>query len=387
MNTFLTLQLIGISAFVLIGYLLSRLLKRNDIADTLWGLGFITVALLHSTQIPTLTFRAKLVLVLVLLWGLRLSIHLGIRSFSHSREDIRYANWRRDWGTQEPLYAFLKVFLLQGIVLGIVSLPLPILLHSPSSEITPYDFLGLCLFVIGFLFEAIADTELMLFKHDPKNKGRVMDRGLWNLSRHPNYFGEILIWWGFFFLAVSVSGGIWTIVSPLLITYLLLQVSGVPMLEKVMQSKGEAFSHYVKNTPSLLPFGLQDVKSFVLIILSLSLLDFVWLGLIMNRFYIQETLTVARIVDGSWDVLYWPAIGVYVFMALGLKTLVITPSQSRTQALFRGAILGLTIYAVYDFTNLSLVKDWPLQMSLIDIAWGSILCGVTSAITYGTHQS
>lgn len=120
------LQIYSVIAFTVIGYLLSRVLKRNDIADTLWGLGFISVALIHASHMPELTFRAKLMIGLILTWGLRLSIHLGIRTFKHKKEDIRYANWRQDWKQREPLFAFLKVFLLQGIVLGFVSAPIAI---------------------------------------------------------------------------------------------------------------------------------------------------------------------------------------------------------------------------------------------------------------------
>ncbi|MCM0606319.1 MAG: DUF2177 family protein [Xanthomonadaceae bacterium] len=382
MTQLLILQTYGVAAFTLIGYLLSRILKRNDIADSLWGLGFIAVALIHVSQVSSLSFRAKLVLALTLIWGLRLAIHLGIRTYSHNKEDIRYANWRREWKKSEPLFAFLKVFLLQGIVLGLVSLPLAFSIQSSNNILTPYDFLGVCLFLIGFVFESISDLELMIFKRNKENQGKVIKTGLWSLSRHPNYFGEILIWWGFFFLSVSLPHSLMMVISPLLITYLLMNVSGVPMLENVMKSKGSEFENYVKKTPALFPFNLKDISQFLFIALILVVLDLIWLGFLMNKFYFAETISVARISNGTWDVLYWPVIGVYFFIALGIKQFAITNIPSRSQSVFRATILGMTIYSVYDFTNLSLVNQWSLQMSIVDIIWGGTLCGATAMISY-----
>lgn len=222
----------------------------------------------------------------------------------------------------------------------------------------------------------------MVFKNNAAHKGKVLKTGLWSLSRHPNYFGEILIWWGLFFIALSLQYGWIALISPLLITYLLLKVSGVPMLENVMKSKGVEFENYVKNTPSLVPFRVKDVKSFLWITLALVILDFIWLGVLMNKFYLNETLRVARMINGSWDVLYWPALGVYFFIALGIKVFALGVSSSRLQAIFNAFILGMVIYAVYDFTNLSLVKDWPLQMSIVDIIWGGVLCSITAAVSH-----
>lgn len=240
-------------SFVLIGYLLSRVLKRNDVADVVWGLGFVMVAIVNATQVHLFEKpRALAIFVAVLAWGLRLALYIGIRNFKKN-EDARYANWRKEWGTTEPLRAFLQVFLLQGVILGVISLPITWGIRVPGPSFGWLDWAGLFLFLTGFLFEAIADTQMYLFKKDKKNKGKVMRKGLWALSRHPNYFGEILVWWGIFAICVKVPYGFITIVSPALITFLLVRVSGVTMLEKLMENKNEEYKAYQKEVPALLP--------------------------------------------------------------------------------------------------------------------------------------
>lgn len=368
--------LVGVALFIAAGYALSRLLGRNDVADTLWGLGFILIAGLHLVQAGPPGFRATLVLVLVLLWGIRLSLHIGIRS-SGKPEDTRYANWRREWGAAEPVRSFFQVFVLQGVVMGLVSLPLVWAIRVPEAPLTPWAFLGISLFVIGFVFEAVADAHLARFRRDPANHGKVLRHGVWSLSRHPNYFGEILVWWGFFFLAVSLPFGAVTVVSPLLMTFLLIRVSGVPMLEKVMADRGDAYRDYVGTTPALLPFRAHAAIRFLAIVAALVVLDAVWLGYLMRGFYVAETAGVTRMVNGDWDVLVWAAAGVYLFLALGIQFFATRPDD-RLESLFRGALLGLCVYGVYEFTNLALVDGWPLRMALVDVAWGSLLCGISA---------
>ncbi|MDC0255845.1 DUF2177 family protein, partial [Bacteriovoracales bacterium] len=279
----------------------------------------------------------------------------------------------------EPFDAFLRVFFLQGLLLCIVSLTLPMGLRN-QSEIGPFDFLGLSLFIIGFLFESVADFQLSQFKKDTQNEGKILSSGVWSLCRHPNYFGETLIWWGFFFFAVP---SIWTIISPLLMTFLLLKVSGVTMLEKVLKNKGEAFDLYVKTTPSFLPFkGLSFLKA----VISVLVLDMIWLGYAFNSFYVNQAKSVARIinVDGKlgFDTLYWAAGFVYFFIPLGITYFACFSSKTRSMAFFKGALLGLIMYTVYEFTNLALIKNWPLEMALLDILWGPILCGLSASFAF-----
>ena len=189
--------LIFFPTFVALGFLASRLLKRNDIADTFWGLGFLAVALLSFEKYH---IRGVLVLSLVALWSLRLSFYLFFRNVGKP-EDVRYVHMKKGW-KNEPLDAFLRVFVLQGALLVIVSLTLPMAIRN-YQEIGPFDFVGLSLFIIGLLFEITADIQLTEFKKNPQNKGKVLSTGVWALTRHPNYFGESLIWWGVFFFSLS----------------------------------------------------------------------------------------------------------------------------------------------------------------------------------------
>jgi 3-oxo-5-alpha-steroid 4-dehydrogenase 1 len=221
---------IGTLAFILIGYFLSRLLKRNDIADILWGLGFLLIAVINFSLLNTPSFRAKVTLLLVMAWSLRLAFYLGIRNLSKSEEDPRYQNWRREWGSKEPINAFLRVFCLQGLLLFAISLPLGWAMNNEQRELSLIELVGVIIFSFGFIFELVADSELYFFKK--LNRGKILDKGTWSLSRHPNYFGEILVWWGFFFIALPASKGLATLISPLMITFLLLKISGIPMLEK-----------------------------------------------------------------------------------------------------------------------------------------------------------
>ncbi len=381
-----SLKLLALSTalFIVVGYFFSRLTKRNDIADTLWGMGFLWLSLVTLNFSPDAIFhfKSKIVLVMVSLWALRLSLHIGLRTMKKS-EDIRYLNWRKGWGKREPFFSFFKVFALQGVILLLISWPLHVVFLSPVSEVCWTDFLGASLFIFGFLFETVADAQLTAFKAQKEKKSLILQEGLWSLCRHPNYFGETLIWWGFFFLAVgSAEGNLFFILSPLLITFLLIKVSGIAMLEPLLAKKGEEFARYVKRTPAFLPFKKEDFFIFVKTVIVLVALDYLWLGLFMKDFYVEQTHQVARINGGEFDVVLWGAVMVYFFIPLSIILYGTRKASSRWDALFRGGVLGLTMYAIYEFTNIALVKNWPLSMALVDLCWGSILCGLTSFLTF-----
>lgn len=375
----ITHTVLGLAGFVFSGFALSRLLRRNDIADVLWGLGFVGLAVLHAFENQPLSVSAKLVLGLIVFWGLRLSFYIGRRMSKHP-EDQRYANWRREWGQAEPLRAFFQVFLLQGLIMGVISLPVIWVLRSESTFVSPFDFLGLCLVIIGLCFEGVSDFEMAVFKSKSENRGKIMNQGLWAYSRHPNYFGEILIWWGFFFFALNLKLGLVTLVSPVLLTFLLLRVSGVTMLEKVLAKKGAAFLAYTQATPALLPFRGRAFLVFGAIFATLVTLDALWLGGVMKEFYSERLHYLARMQGEEWDPVLWAAGGVYLAIALGVQVFATQAGQSRLTAVFKGALFGLSVYAVYEFTNISLVKEWPLEMALVDILWGVILCGSAAFI-------
>ena len=234
-------------------WLISLQIKNASIIDIFWGLGFIIVAWLAFALTPQGYLPRKLLLgILVTIWGLRLAIHIGIRNLGKP-EDFRYARWREKHETRWWWFSFFQVFLLQGFLMWIISAPIISAMTSGFPAIlTPLDWLGAVLWVFGFLFESIGDMQLMLFKANPANRGKLFTGGLWKYTRHPNYFGEAVLWWGFYLIAVAAGKG-WTLFSPVIMTFLLLRVSGVSMLERTMKQK-PGYQDYMRTTSAFLPW-------------------------------------------------------------------------------------------------------------------------------------
>lgn len=255
MNSFLT-QIIPFSAASIFVYMtllygVSLLLKRYDIVDIAWGIGFIILAWIGFFFQPESTPRMVLITALITLWGLRLSIHILLRN-KGKKEDHRYAQWRKEWGKLHMVRAYFQVFLLQGFLMLMVATPVYFASASSGTPLNILDFTGLGVWTLGFIFESIGDYQLSRFKQDPANKGKIMTTGLWQYTRHPNYFGEVTQWWGIFLIALSATNGWYTIISPLLISFLILKVSGIPMLEKKYQGNPE-FEVYKKRTSAFFP--------------------------------------------------------------------------------------------------------------------------------------
>lgn len=224
--------------------------KRNDVADVAWGLGFVGLAWL-SYAMGQGNGRGLLVTVLITVWGLRLAFHIYTRSKGKD-EDFRYAQWRKEW-KHFYLRSFIQVFMLQGLFLFCIAWPvLFVNLEGPVSW-QVWDVLGAIVWCIGFGFETIGDHQLTQFKKNPANRGKLMTTGLWRYTRHPNYFGDAVMWWGIFMIALAIPMGWMTVVSPLLITYLLRYVSGVPMLERKYAHHPE-FEAYKQKTSVFFPF-------------------------------------------------------------------------------------------------------------------------------------
>lgn len=254
MNPFL-LSALCIFGFMCVMFLIAQLKKDNSIVDTGWGIGFMIVAIVTLSVYGDGVFKQRLVSYLVILWGLRLSLYICIRNWGMP-EDFRYANWRKEWGDKAVIYSFFKVFMLQGVVMFINTLPVVIVNSSPPlfRQYIVLCSIGCIVWVIGFLFEVVGDMQMFLFKSDTHpHKAKVMKAGLWKYSRHPNYFGEAVMWWGIFLLAIP--SGYWyiSILAPLTITYLLLKVSGVTMLEKKYEGNDE-YELYKKHTNAFLPW-------------------------------------------------------------------------------------------------------------------------------------
>ena len=239
-----------ICCYVSVWFIISLLIKRNDIADIAWGMGFVGVVIfLFITQVQTL--QSNIVYILTLIWGIRLAIHIGFRT-KGKPEDFRYKKWRDEWGKYFVLRSYLQVYLLQGFFMWIISVPIIVVAMAQNQAISPFILAGSIVWLIGFVFESIGDYQLMLFIKHKQNKSDIMQTGLWKYTRHPNYFGEVLVWWGIFIMVLPLQYGIWTIISPITISFLLLYVSGIPMLEAKYKDN-LAFQDYKKRTSSFFP--------------------------------------------------------------------------------------------------------------------------------------
>lgn len=234
-------------------WIISLLKKDASIVDVFWGLGFIIVSLFYFNLKVDHSTRQWLVTALVAIWGLRLALHILRRNWGHG-EDPRYRAWREQAGKSFWWKSYFKVFLLQGAVLWLVSWPLLAAQQSAKPWWTVFDVSGITLWSLGFFFEAIGDFQLARFKRNPLNKGKVMRAGLWAYTRHPNYFGEALIWWGFYAFALNTSSSWWTIISPMLMTFLLMRVSGVAMLEKSLVVTKPEYKNYIESTNAFFPW-------------------------------------------------------------------------------------------------------------------------------------
>lgn len=248
MNYYLTLAL-ALFGYMSFWFIIAVIQKRNDVADIGWGLGFVLLAWL-AFFLSGFSSIALLVNSLVTVWGLRLSLHIYLRN-KNKPEDSRYQEWRKTW-KNFYLRSYLQVFLLQGLFLFLISLPVSFINYSVSNDLGILVGLGLLIWSLGFYFETTGDKQLKAFISNPANKGKLMDQGLWRYSRHPNYFGEVTQWWGIYIMALSISGAFFTIIGPLTISFLILFVSGVPLLEKKYAGRPD-WEEYKKKTSVFFP--------------------------------------------------------------------------------------------------------------------------------------
>ena len=248
-----TLLVLGALLFVYMTswFLLSLLKKRNDVADVAWGLGFVLLSWTSLYLNHVFSVRSILVCVMVTIWGLRLAWHINRRN-KGKMEDYRYLAWRKEWGKWFYLRSYFQVYLLQGFFLFCIVMPVLVLHQQRVIDVHLLDGIGLLVWIIGFWFESTGDAQLAAFLKDPANKGKLMQSGLWQFTRHPNYFGEATQWWGIWIMAMSAPGGWLGIIGPITITFLLLKVSGVPMLEKKM-AENPAFEAYKKRVSVFIP--------------------------------------------------------------------------------------------------------------------------------------
>ena len=234
-------------------WLTSLALRDASIVDIFWGAGFVVIAGVAAWASDGAVVRRLLVFALVALWGLRLARHLFRRNWGHG-EDFRYQRMRAHHGSRFWYVSLYTVFGLQAALMWVVSLPvqLAVIAREPAS-LTTLDVFGTLLFAVGLAFEALGDRQLVAFRADPANKGRVLDTGLWAWTRHPNYFGDALVWWGLGTIALSTPWGPLGLVGPALMTFLLLRVSGVPMLERSLTRTKPEYRAYVARTSGFFP--------------------------------------------------------------------------------------------------------------------------------------
>jgi len=252
LSIYLTAGLVILGLMTLL-WLVSLALKNSSIVDIFWGTGFVISAWVYFVLTPDgFLIRKWLMAILVTIWGLRLSLYIFWRNRGKP-EDFRYQVWRKEAGSNWWWLSFFRVFLLQGILMWIISAPL---LSGQIGQkpvyLTLVDVLGVIIWAIGFYFEAAGDFQLARFKANPENKGKVMDRGVWRFTRHPNYFGDSAQWWGFYLIAAA-AGGWWTIFSPILMTFFLVRVSGVALLEKSLETR-PGYKEYIDKTSAFIPW-------------------------------------------------------------------------------------------------------------------------------------
>jgi steroid 5-alpha reductase family enzyme len=248
---------VAIGLFTLV-WVVSLALKDASIADIFWGPGIALIGWFYVLQARPFSWIGTLTVGLATVWALRLALYIAVRNAGRG-EDYRYRKWREASGRNFWWVSFFKVFVLQGVLAWIVSSPLSVSQGAATSSFAlALVCLGIGLWLLGFFYETVADWQLYRFKSDPVNKGRVLDRGLWALSRHPNYFGEAVLWWGIGLIAAA-SGGVLAFLGPAVLTFTLLRVSGVAMLDRELVHRRRGYERYISDTPAFFP--IKIIKS------------------------------------------------------------------------------------------------------------------------------
>ena len=239
---------------VTILWIWSVYLKDVSIVDIFWGLGFVILNIFYVFNSGDLNSRKILLLVLVSVWGLRLSIYLAYRNIGKG-EDFRYQEFRRKFGPKRYWwFSYFQAFLLQGALMILISITLlGMSFTSQLKTLSTLDYIGIGIWLIGFIFEAGGDYQLMRFKKNTNNKGNVLTTGFWKYTRHPNYFGDAAVWWSYAIFSIS-AGAYWQVIGSILMTLLIINISGVTLLEKSLKQTKTAYSDYIDKTSSFFPW-------------------------------------------------------------------------------------------------------------------------------------
>lgn len=244
----------GLIAGLMAGvWLLSLLLRNASIVDVAWGAGFLLIAWVTFAATNGIGPSRWLLLGLTSIWGVRLSGYLAWRNAGRG-EDKRYAAMRSKHGSRFAFVSLWTVFGLQGAVMWIVSLPVQVGMAAAQPGVSGWHVLGFCVWAVGLVFESVGDLQLARFQADPGNQRRVLMCGLWRYTRHPNYFGDFLVWWGLYFIAIAHGAALWTVVGPIVMSVFLMRVSGVTLLEKSLLRTRPEYARYQRETSAFFPW-------------------------------------------------------------------------------------------------------------------------------------
>ena len=246
--------LAGIIMMMTLLWIISVFLKNVSIVDLFWGFGFVLVSWFYFLSGAGYEIRKLILVFLVTLWGLRLSIHLAWRNHGKG-EDFRYRQFRQNYGENRYWWiSYFQTFLLQGVLTWLISAPLlGAQYYGNTRPLNILDWIGIFLWITGFIFETGGDMQLALFKSDPANRGKVLDTGFWRYTRHPNYFGDSSIWWGYGF--ICLAAGSWLpVLGSLLMTIMIIRVSGVMLLEKSLKEGKPGYKEYIEKTSAFIPW-------------------------------------------------------------------------------------------------------------------------------------
>ena len=243
---------VTVFSFFTIIFVIAQIKNNNSIVDMGWGVGFILITLYGLFSTENMTIAGYVISAMVIIWGLRLFFYISIRNWGKP-EDYRYVAMRKKWGNHPRINAFFKVFMLQAFFTMIVAAPIHAAFLITTEANIIWIVIASILFFIGLFFEAVGDIQLRKFVTNPINKGKIMQTGLWKYTRHPNYFGETVMWWAIFLAIASAPWGLISFIGPLFITLMLLFVSGIPLLEKKYKQRQE-FVEYAKRTSVFFPW-------------------------------------------------------------------------------------------------------------------------------------
>jgi steroid 5-alpha reductase family enzyme len=244
---------IVVAGLMVVLWLISIVIKDVSIVDPAWGPAFVLVALIAALAGDGCLGRRWLLFALTAVWGLRLGWHLVRRKLREPEEDRRYVSMREREGARFVPWSLVAIFGFQGLLVLIVSLPIQVAAGRPGAlgaAIIP----GIVVYAVGLFFETVGDAQLTRFKSDPGSKGQVMDQGLWRYTRHPNYFGDFCVWWGLWLIALTAGGTWWTLIGPVVMSVLLIRVSGAALLERDMAQRRPQYVDYIKRTSAFFPW-------------------------------------------------------------------------------------------------------------------------------------